>query len=272
MTSPGERVRVIIIAEGGCARLRPLTDHLPSSLVPVGGTPLLDTQIQTLLQLGLQDITVIGGYRSAQVEQACRSYPSVQFRYNPDYSREEPRLSALFAAGIPAGSGVILILRGDLIVAPDLVDSVAKRTGTDAYIGSAAGRSIGLYRIEAPSLQVLLEAGREGASRDLFSFLESHLKQQGAECLPAGDRPWARVVTMEDLARALKAHREATAARIEDSETQLQKTPRPAASSLTPVGTSRPVPRGIAGDGSEVLEREGGLPFLPRPLLRVLHR
>jgi len=272
MKSPGETVRAVIIAEGGCARLRPLTDHLPTSLVPVGGTPLLDTQIQTLLQLGHENVTVIGGYRAAQVEQACRSYPSVQFRTNPDYSREEPKLSALFAAGIPSGTGPILVLRGDLIVAPALVEAAAGRSGTDAYIGSASGRSIGLYRLEAASMEALLETGREGTGRDLFSFLDSHLKQGGAECLPAGDRPWARVVTMEDLARALKAHREATAARVEDSEKQLQETPPQAVSSPTPVGTLRPVLRGVVGDGAEALEPDGGLPFLPRPLLRVLHR
>lgn len=270
MKTQGASVRAIIIAEGGSARLRPLTDHLPSSLVPVGGTPVLDSQIQTLLQVGCRDITVIGGYRAAQVEQACRSYPTVQFRTNPDYSREEPRLSALFAAGAASGTGAILILRGDLIVAPALVEAAAGAKG-DLYVASGSGRAIGLYRLEAESLQALLESGREGAGRELFSFLDAQLKQEKAECHSAGNHPWARVVTMEDLARALKAHRGAAAARVEDSEKQLQKSPPAAVSSSAPEEKPQVVFRGRVGEESE-LEPEGGLPFLPRPLLRVLHR
>ena len=65
-------VRAFIFAEAGSPRLRPLTEHLPTSLLPVGGIPLLDRQIQALLKCGVMDITVVGGYRAAQVEQACR--------------------------------------------------------------------------------------------------------------------------------------------------------------------------------------------------------
>ena len=100
--------RTFIFARGGEPRGFALsTEHLPTSLVPVGGTPLLDRQIQALLHLGIEDITVVGGYRAAQVEQACRPYSAVAFRYNPRFSRSEPGLSALRACG-PLGQDPVL--------------------------------------------------------------------------------------------------------------------------------------------------------------------
>ena len=275
MTSnKNSNVRALIFAEGGASALRPLTDHLPTGLVPVGGTPILDRQIQLLLRNGIEDIVVIGGYRAAQVEQACRFYDGVHFRYNPHFSREEPHVAALAAVG-PVEGRSLLLVPGDLVFGDEFLAALLKGKSSTTAV-NRRGKSIGFYRLAPEAARAVVEAGDQtlsagGATRNLFGFLEASVSRVSE--IPAEGFPWARVTTMEDLARALKAHRDAPSVRGEGSETLI------AAPELGQ-GKATAVEPQEAGQGpvpapSEEIETENparGRSSLPRPLLRVLHR
>jgi choline kinase len=56
-------LKVLILAAGQGTRLAPLTDERPKCLVELEGISLLDRQVAALKTAGLDDITVIGGYR-----------------------------------------------------------------------------------------------------------------------------------------------------------------------------------------------------------------
>ncbi len=51
-------MKAMIFAAGLGTRLRPLTDHLPKALVPVGGEPMLKRVILKLKTAGFEDITI----------------------------------------------------------------------------------------------------------------------------------------------------------------------------------------------------------------------
>lgn len=51
-------MRAMLFAAGLGTRLRPLTDHMPKALVPVGGRPLLDITASRLRAAGVTDIVV----------------------------------------------------------------------------------------------------------------------------------------------------------------------------------------------------------------------
>lgn len=59
----------MIFAAGMGTRLKPLTDHMPKALVPVGGKPLLDIQIEKLKAVGCTDIVVNIHHFANQIEQ-----------------------------------------------------------------------------------------------------------------------------------------------------------------------------------------------------------
>ena len=55
-------MKVIILAAGCGTRLLPYTKETPKCMVELANKPLLHHQIETLHSLGLEDITVVGGY------------------------------------------------------------------------------------------------------------------------------------------------------------------------------------------------------------------
>jgi NDP-sugar pyrophosphorylase family protein len=55
-------MQMVILAGGLGTRLRPLTERLPKCLVPVGGKPFLEHQIELLRRSGIRDIVLCVGY------------------------------------------------------------------------------------------------------------------------------------------------------------------------------------------------------------------
>ncbi len=72
--------RAMVLAAGRGVRLRPLTDHLPKPLVPVGGIAMLDRALDALSHAGVSQAVVNVHHLAPQVEArlATRRTPSIQ--------------------------------------------------------------------------------------------------------------------------------------------------------------------------------------------------
>ena len=71
-------MRAIILAAGQGTRLLPFTRDHPKCLVPVGGKPILDHQLDALHANGIDDVVVIGGYRIERLEQHLSHRPAAR--------------------------------------------------------------------------------------------------------------------------------------------------------------------------------------------------
>lgn len=60
-------MRAMIFAAGLGTRLRPLTDHMPKALVPVGGVPLLHRLLTKLYAAGYTHVVINIHHRAAQI-------------------------------------------------------------------------------------------------------------------------------------------------------------------------------------------------------------
>ncbi|MEJ0100914.1 MAG: phosphocholine cytidylyltransferase family protein [Pseudomonadota bacterium] len=67
-------MKAILISAGQGTRLLPLTIHLPKCLVEINGRPILDHQIEALSDAGIEEIFVVGGYRSEQIREHLQTY------------------------------------------------------------------------------------------------------------------------------------------------------------------------------------------------------
>lgn len=58
----------VLMAGGRGERLRPLTDHTPKPLLPVGGKPIIDYNVEALRQCGIKNIYATVNYLHEQLE------------------------------------------------------------------------------------------------------------------------------------------------------------------------------------------------------------
>ena len=191
-------IEALILAEGGTGRLRPLTDHVPTSVLPVGGTSILDHQIQVLRSMDVGTVTVIGGYRGAQVEQICRSYPDVRFCLNPRFNREEPFLDGVRLAGLVPGAP-LLVVRGDLLFDSELIGLVTSTPAPDCMVVDAERQALGLWRLSALTVKALLDTSVEpdAAEQPLHATLDRLMSRDGAQSISPNGHPWARIESLE---------------------------------------------------------------------------
>ncbi|MFB9950935.1 phosphocholine cytidylyltransferase family protein [Rhizobium puerariae] len=65
--------KAVILAAGFGSRLRPLTDLRPKPLVEVNGTPILHNALRNLEAIGVEEVTIVVGYRKDAIQYACGS-------------------------------------------------------------------------------------------------------------------------------------------------------------------------------------------------------
>jgi choline kinase len=109
----------LVLAAGAGRRLRPDTDHLPKTLLPVDGdSTILDIGLRNLAAAGLTDIVVVVGYAAAVVADRV---PDLQRRYDVsldlvynDRAEEWNNAYSLWLAREYFSSGVLMV-NGDTV-------------------------------------------------------------------------------------------------------------------------------------------------------------
>ncbi len=134
---------MIILAAGTGSRLAPLTDDRPKCLVELGGRPLLDWQLESARALGIDDVTVVGGYRAAQLRDC-----DVTLLENPDFATTN-MVRSLFRARERFGAGFI-VSYGDIVYTPAVLHRLLDSTAPIGIVVDRAWRGYWEARFEDP--------------------------------------------------------------------------------------------------------------------------
>lgn len=108
-------MRAMILAAGRGERMRPLTDHTPKPLLPVGGKPLIVWHIERLAQAGIREIVINHAHLGQQIEQALGD--GRQWQVDIQYSPEQTALETAggIAQALPLlGEQPFLVVNGDV--------------------------------------------------------------------------------------------------------------------------------------------------------------
>jgi choline kinase len=120
VTSPA--YRAVILAAGQGSRLLPMTENTPKCLLDLAGRSMLEWQLSGLAAAGIQEASVVTGFRSDLVEAALARItpPGMRVRtvFNPFYKVADNLASCWLARS--ELSGPSLILNGDTLFEPDI--------------------------------------------------------------------------------------------------------------------------------------------------------
>ncbi len=232
-----------MLAAGAGRRLAPLTDDLPKTLLSVDGeTTILDIALANLAAVGLEEIVVVTGFASHQIDSRVNELQrrhGVRLRivwndkatiWNNAYSLWLAR--DFFASGVLLCNGdtvhpvsvertlleqhpreIVIALDDRKALAEEEMKVYLGPDGTMTKINKAldpakaAGEYIGLTRIEPAAADKLAEALEATWQRDTGLYYEDGFQEyvdRGGvvEVAPIGDVAWVEVDNHADLERA----------------------------------------------------------------------
>lgn len=252
-------MKTMILAAGRGERMRPLTDHIPKPLLPVGGKPLIVWHLERLAKARLREVVINHAHLGAQIEAALGdgSRWGLSIRYSP-----EPEGALETAGGIANALPLLgndepfLVINGDTYCDWDVARAVGALTpgdlahlvlvpnpphhpqgdfslagttvGADADVAAGSGAQactfsgIGIYR---PQVFASIQRGQKAKLAPLLRAAMAACKVSGE--LHAGR--WVDVGTPKRLAELDREFgslsREGTSAR--EAETPACKAPSP---------------------------------------------
>ncbi|RVM17894.1 sugar phosphate nucleotidyltransferase [Sinorhizobium meliloti] len=165
--------KAVILAAGFGSRLRPLTDLRPKPLVEVNGTPILHNALRNLEAVGVQEVTIVVGYRKDAIQYACGGrFGGIEINYveSSVFDRTGSAYS-LWLARETLLSGDCYLLEGDVFFEEDALRYL--------IVGDAANvAAVAPFDRSMEGSAVLL-------SGDGF-ISEVRLKQTAAKLVPEG--------------------------------------------------------------------------------------
>lgn len=109
-----EAKKAIVLAAGFGSRMVPVTLDRPKPLVEVKGTRIIDTLLDALLDAGIDDITIVRGYKKECFDVLLEKYPTLKFRDNDLYDHTNSISSAMAALDLIEGG--CYICEADLLI------------------------------------------------------------------------------------------------------------------------------------------------------------
>jgi choline kinase len=111
--------KVIILAAGEGTRLRPYTLDRPKCMVEIDGVSLIDRQLEVLKSEGIDDIVIIGGYKSEMLKRG-----DIKLKVNTRYF-ETNMVWTLFSAEEEL-EGDVIVSYGDIVYSKNILKALIK--------------------------------------------------------------------------------------------------------------------------------------------------
>ncbi len=113
-------MKAIILAGGRGNRLRPITDYVPKSLIPIKNIPIIEWQIKYLKKFGVSEVIICSGYKTEMIENYLNNK---KLGIKISFSVEDMPLGtggAIKKAGKKINDKSFIVINGDVITNIDL--------------------------------------------------------------------------------------------------------------------------------------------------------
>lgn len=228
-------MRAIILAAGRGRRLRALSGDNNKCLAPIGGSTLLARQIRSLQACAVELITVVAGFRAAELRRACDA--RISFVLNRRYASTNSLYSLWLARHLLADG--FLVLNGDVLFHDQLLRDLLTSRDEDALLMAARrgetysdeemkirmragcvaeiaktldpeatdGENVGIAKFGADGARLLVDEMGElvahgGAREWLPRAFDAFAKRRPLRVVETRGYPWIEVDSPEDYWRA----------------------------------------------------------------------
>jgi histidinol-phosphate/aromatic aminotransferase/cobyric acid decarboxylase-like protein len=133
----GGELQAVILAAGFARRMQPLSDNCHKGLLTIGGSTILGRIMDNLEQVGIQRVTVVTGYRAADVERFLRDrYPNVDLRlvHNPRYRETNNVVSLSLAFDALTFDADVVQIECDLLFDSTLLERLIHHPGKNVAL------------------------------------------------------------------------------------------------------------------------------------------
>ncbi len=139
-------MQAVILTAGEGTRMRPLTLTRPKTMLPVGGNPILQYNIEALRDAGIIEILLVTGYKEEMVKKYFGS--GKKLGVNINYITQKERLGTAHAIGHTRDfmKEDFVVLNGDIIIDPDLLMEII-----DNYQSISTDTMMVLTEVDDPS-------------------------------------------------------------------------------------------------------------------------
>jgi CTP:phosphocholine cytidylyltransferase-like protein len=188
--------RAVFFAADLGPRLIPITLNTPKALIRIKGIRLIDTLLDAICAIGIEEIIIVRGFLGEQFDQLNYKYPKIQFLENPLYNESNSISSAMAARFLFQNA---YILESDLLLKdPSLI---SKYQYTSNYLGVPTERTDALCFETRHGIITRIKVGGRNCHR-MFGIsywngndgakLQEHIKQVYE--MPGGrERFWDQV-------------------------------------------------------------------------------
>ena len=136
-------MKAVILAAGRGTRLRPLTDECPKCMVRLGDKPLVAYQIEAMRDCGIEDISIVTGYRSELV-----TLEGVKKFVNRDYETTN-MVATLMSAGEYLDDELI-VSYGDIVYEKSVLSKLIESKSDVSVVVDLDWREYWQARMEDP--------------------------------------------------------------------------------------------------------------------------
>lgn len=138
--------KAIILAAGQGTRLRPFTDFIPKTMVPLKGRPIIEYQMDCFKNNGISEVHVVAGYKEDKLQ-----VRRIQKKLNPAYDRTNMVASLYVLKDLFDGTSDIIISYGDIIFDNVVLAKMLKEHGDQiSIIYDLNWLKLWSYRMEDP--------------------------------------------------------------------------------------------------------------------------
>jgi mannose-1-phosphate guanylyltransferase len=158
-------MRAIVLVGGFGTRLRPLTEHVPKPMLPIGHRPMIVGLVDRLARGGVDDVTLALGFRP---EPFVAAFPGgrsgdIVVRYAVEPEPLDTAGAIRFAAEAAGVDETFVVVNGDVVTDLEIASLVA------AHQASGAAATIHLTPVADPSAFGVVETAADGR---VVRFLE----------------------------------------------------------------------------------------------------